>query len=160
MFTRQGVRKGVVVLGLAAVAAVVGVDRRMRRSSGRVVFADGPIGVSIVFGDRHERVVVPTRVVRRAALPARYRPGMSLYQLDLYLERIEREYDYYRRMHPRDAYIHHGWSPRELRAYVRWLKDERRFLRDERRRLERGMRGWERDRDRDWGDDGRGRGRW
>jgi hypothetical protein len=151
MFTTKGVRRGVVVLGVATVAAVVGASPAEAQVSGRVVFADGPIGVSIVFGDRPERVVVPARVVRRAAIPARYRAGMSLYQLDLYLERIEHEYDYYRRMHPHDAYIYHGWSPGELRAYVRWLKDERRFLRDERRRLDRGLRGWERQ--------GRGRGR-
>lgn len=151
MFTTRGVRKGVVVLGVAAIAALAGVGGAEAQVSGRIVFADGPIGVGIVFGDRRERVVVPPRVVHRAALPATYRQGMSLRQLDLYLSRIEHEYDFYRRMHPRDAYIHHGWSPRELSAYVRWLKDERRFLRDERRRLERGLRGWERD--------GRGRGR-
>jgi hypothetical protein len=154
MFTTKSVRKGVVVLGAAAVAAVVGAAPAQAQVSGRVVFADGPIGVSIVFGDRYDRVVVPARVVRRPALPARYRVGMSLRELDLYLARIEREYDYYRRMHPRDAYFHHGWSPSELRAYVRWLRDERRFLRDERRQLERALRGWERD------GRGRGRGRW
>lgn len=145
-------RKGVVVLGVAALAAVMGVGPVEAQVSGRVVFADGPVGVSIVFGDRPARVAVPARVLRRVVAPARYRPGMSLYELDLYLERIEREYDFYHGMHPRDAYYRHGWGARELQAYVHWLKGERRFLRDERRRLERELR----DRDRR----GRGHGRW
>jgi hypothetical protein len=143
MFTRNGV----VVLGIAALAAGL-VESAEAQVSGRVVFADGPIGVSVVFGDRPARVVVPRRVVRRSAVPARYRRGMSLYELDLYLARIDSEYDYYRRMHHRDAYYTLGWTKHELRAYVRWLRDERRLLRDERRRLERAGRGWERDRDR------------
>ena len=154
---RQGVVvRGVVVLGLVALASGLAASAEAQ-VSGRVVFADGPIGLSIVFGDRPVALAVPARVVRHTAAPVRYRPGMSLRQLDLYLARIEYEYDYYRKMHPREA-RRLGWSMPELRAYVRWLKDERRWLREERRVLERGFYGWERD----WDDDdrpGRGRGR-
>jgi hypothetical protein len=64
---------------------------------------------------------------------------MSLRQLDVYLARIEHEYDVYRKMHPHEA-RRLGWSVPELRHYVRWLRDERRWLRDERVRLTRGYR--------------------
>lgn len=163
MSTRRGVVvKGVVALGAAAMVAGLA-GRVEAQVSGRVVFADGPIGVSVVFGERPAPVVLPGRVVYRSAPVARYRAGMTLRQLDLYLARIEYEYDFYRKMHPREA-RRLGWSVPELRHHVRWLKDERRWLREERARLTRdyGAYGWDGDRD-DWDDDrsrrGRGRGR-
>ena len=162
MLTRHDVRRGVVVKGvvvLGVVALAMGLAGSAEAQvSGRVVFADGPIGVSIVFGDRPATVAVPARVVRHAPRPVIYRRGMTLRQLDLYLARIEYEYDYYRKMHPHEA-RRLGWSVPDLRAYVRWLRDERKWLREERRFLERGYYGWERDWD--WDDDrpGRGRGR-
>ena len=154
--------KGVVVLGMVALALGFAGSAEAQ-VSGRVVFADGPIGFSIVFGDRPATVVVPVRTVRPAPRAVVYRRGMTLRQLDLYLARIEYEYDLYRKMHPREA-RRLGWTMPELRAYVRWLKDERRWLRDERRRLERGYYGWERDwedwdRDNDRDRPGQGRGR-
>ena len=157
MLTRRG---GVVVLGVAAVALGLA-GSAQAQVSGRVVLADGPIGLSIVFGERPATVAVPVRVSRYAARPVVYRRGMTLRQLDVYLARIEHEYDFYRRMHPHEA-RRQGWSMPELRAYVRWLRDERSWLREERRLLERGFygSGWEWD-GRDWEDDrpGRGRGR-
>lgn len=157
---RRGVVvKGVVVLGVVALALGLGGSAEAQ-VSGRVVFADGPIGLSIVFGDRPATVALPVRVARRAPRPVVYRPGMSLRQLDLYLARIDYEYGLYRKMHPHEA-RRLGWSVPELRAYVRWLRDERSWLREERRLLERGPYGygWERDRDDDRDRPGRGRGR-
>ena len=68
---------------------------------------------------------------------------MSRRELDLYLARIEYEYELYRHMHPHEA-RRLGWSIPELRAYTRWLKSERDRLREERRWLERD-RHWDRD---------------
>jgi len=159
MSTRRGVIvKGVAVLG-AAVAAAGLAGSAAAQVSARVVFVAPPVGVDVVVG-RPAPVVLPTRVAHRPARVVRYRPGMSLRELDLHLARIEYEYDLYRRMHPHEA-RRLGWSVPELRHYVRWLRDERRWLRDERARLTRDFRSW----DRDWRDDrrddrpGRGRGR-
>jgi hypothetical protein len=162
MLTRRGVAqgvvvRGVVVLGVAALALGLA-GAAEAQVSGGVVFAPGPIGLSIVFGDRPAGVLVPARAIRHAAWPAVYRRGMSLRQLDLYLARIEHEYGFYRKMHPHEA-RRLGWSVPELRAYVRWLEGERRWLREERRMLERGLHGWERDWDDDDRRSGRGRGR-
>jgi hypothetical protein len=166
MLTRHGKRhtggqgvvvKGVVVLGVAGLTVALAGSAEAQ-VSGRVVYADGPIGLSIVFGDRPAAATVPARVVHYAPRPAIYRRGMTLRHLDLYLARIEHEYDFYRKMHPHEA-RRLGWSMPELRAYVRWLRDERRWLREERRRFERGYYGWERDWDRDQGRDRPGRGR-
>lgn len=164
---RQGVVvKGVVVLGIVALALGFAGPAEAQ-VSGRVVLSDGPIGLSVVFGNRHPAVALPGQVVRYPPPPVVYRRGMTLRQLDLYLARIDYEYGLYRKMHPHEA-RRLGWSVPELRAYVRWLKDERRWLREERRLLERGLYGvdyrWERDWDRDWDGDrddrpGRGRGR-
>lgn len=161
MSTRRGVVvKGVVVMGMAALAAGFASSAEAQ-VSGRVVFSEGPIGVSVVFGQRPAPVVLPSRVVYRSPQPARYRSGMSLRQLDAYLSRIEYEYDLYRRMHPHEA-RRLGWSVPELRHYVKWLRDERRWLREERARMTRGYYVYDRDwDDDDWDDDrpGRGRGR-
>jgi len=161
MSTRKGVVvKGVVVMGMAALAAGLASPAEAQ-VSGRLVFADGPIGVSLVFGERPAPVVLPGRVAYRPAPPLRYGRGMSLRQLDLYLARIEHEYALYRRMHPHEA-RRLGWSVSELRHYVRWLRDERSWLREERARLTGGYDRWDRDwDDGDWGGDrpGRGRGR-
>jgi hypothetical protein len=154
MFTR----KGVVVLGMAALATLTAASRANAQVSGHVVLADGPVGVSIVFGHRPAPVVLPARVVHRSAVPVRYRSGMTLRQLDVHLSRIEYEYDLYRKMHPHEA-RRLGWSVPELRAYVRWLKDERSWLREERSRLLRGPYGWDRDDHRPGNGRGRGRGR-
>lgn len=132
------------MVGLMGVVvfAAAGADQARAQVSGRVVLGSGPIGVSVVFGPEaarrveHRRRV--TRVVRyEAPVPVRYRRGMSLAELVLYQDWIEREYDLYRHMHPDDAYYYFGWSRHELRDYVRWLRDERHFLRDEHKRLER-----------------------
>jgi len=105
--------------------------------------------------------VLPARVVYRSAPAVRYRPGMTLRQLDLYLAHIEYEYDVYGHMHPHEA-RRLGWSVPELRHYVHWLRDERRWLRDERARLTRDFGYWDRDRYDDRRDEpprrGRGRG--
>ena len=163
MSKRRGVIvKGVAVLG-AAVAAVGLVGSAEAQVSARVVFVAPPLGVDVVVG-RPAPVVLPTRVAYRPARVVRYRPGMSLRELDLYIARIEYEYDLYRKMHPHEA-RRLGWSVPELRHYVRWLRDERRWLHDERARLTRDFRSWDRgwrdDRRGDWRDDrpGRGRGR-
>jgi hypothetical protein len=104
--------------------------------SGRVVFQDGPVAVDVVFGPRHPTAVEVPRVVRRpVAAPVRYRAGMSLVELDRYLERIELEYDLFRHMGVREAWYRFGWTRDQLRSYVRFLRDERRFLRAERERL-------------------------
>ena len=104
--------------------------------SGRVVFQDGPIAVDVVFGARHPTAVEAPRAVRRpVAVPVRYRAGMSLVELDRYLERIELEYDVFRHMGSREAWYRFGWTRDQLRSYVRFLRDERRFLRAERERL-------------------------
>ena len=104
---------GAVILGAGAASAAAQV-------SGRVVLNQGPIAVDVVFG----------------SAPVRYQRGMSLRELDLYLARIEYEYDFFRRMHPKEAEYRFGWSREQLRAYVRFLRDERRFLRDERERYD------------------------
>lgn len=116
--------------------AAGGATQAVGQVSGRVVLAGGPIGVSVVFGPDAPRPVAYRRVVRRdVPAPVRYRRGMTLRELEHYLERIEYEYDLYRRMHPDDAYYNFGWTRGQLRDYVRWLRDERRFLRDEHKRL-------------------------
>lgn len=127
---------GVVVIGAAGAAPA------RAQVSGRVVLESGPIGVSVVFGPEGARRVAHRRRVARvvryeAPVPVRYRRGMSLAELELYQDWIEREYELYRHMHPDDAYYYFGWNRDELRDYVRWLRDERHFLRDEHRRLER-----------------------
>ena len=160
MSTRQGVIvKGVAVLGTALLAAGLA-GPVGAQVSGRVVLATGPVRASVVFVGRPAPVAPSARVVYRSADVVRYRPGMSLRQLDLYLARIEHEYAFYRNMHPHEA-RRLGWSVPELRHYVRWLRDERRWLREERDRLTRDFRYWDRVGDDDWGDDrpGRGRGR-
>ena len=106
---------------------------------GRVVLHEGPIAVDVVFGPQYRQT--RARPVRRIEpVPVRYRVGMTLRELDHYLDRIEYEYDLYRRMSAREARFRLGWSRSELRSYVRFLRNERRFLRDERRRLEREWR--------------------
>ena len=84
---------------------------------------------------------------------------MSLWELERYLERIELEYDYFRRMDARDAYYEYGWSRHELRDYVRFLRDERRALRRERDRLYELYRYERRGVDRPGRGNGRGRGK-
>jgi len=165
MSTRQGVIvKGAAVLGTAllgtALLAAGFAGPVGAQVSGRVVLATGPVGASVVFGGRPAPVAPSARVVYPSAHVARYRPGMSLRQLDIYIARIEREYDFYRNMRPHEA-RRLGWSVPELRHYVRWLRDERRWLREERDRLTRDFRYWDRVGYDDWGDDrpGRGRGR-
>jgi hypothetical protein len=127
--------------------------------SGRVVLREGPIAVDVVFGPRYE----PTRryrPVRRAApAPVRYRVGMSLWELDRYFERIDLEYDLFRRMDPRDAFYDYGWTRHQLRDYVRFLRNERSFLRAERERLYRLHRAGQYRIERPGRGQGRGRGR-
>jgi len=124
-----GLMGGMVIGGVAATSVEAQV-------SGRVVFQDGPIAVDVVFGPRHPTAVAVPRAVRRpVAAPVRYRAGMSLVELDRYLERVELEYDLFRHMGAREAWYRFGWTRDELRSYVRFLRDERRFLRDERERL-------------------------
>jgi hypothetical protein len=119
---------------------------------GQVVLVGGPIGVSVVFGPEVARTVEPRRWVRYdSPPPVRYRRGMALAELDYYRERIEYEYDLYRRMRADDAYFHLGWTRGQLRDYVQWLRQERKFLRDEHKRLSRLY-------DHDFGGRGRGRG--
>ena len=122
------------LMGAALMMALAGAPVAAQ-VSGRVVLREGPIAVDVVFGQRYEAVRHHRPVRRVAPLPVRYRAGMSLWQLERYLERIELEYDLFRRMDPRDAYYDYGWTRRELRAYVRFLRDERSFLRAERDRL-------------------------
>lgn len=126
--------------GLAggALAALMGTSPASAQVSGRVVLDEGPIAVDIVFGPRRDAVIRHPRVVRRVEPEiVRYRPGMSLWQLERYLDRIEYEYSLYGHMSPVRAAYELGWSRAQLHTYVRWLKDERRFLRAERARLER-----------------------
>ncbi len=105
---------------------------------GRVVVDEWPIAVDIVFGTPRATVVRRPRVVRRPEPEiVRYRPGMSLWQLERYLDRIEYEYDLYGRMSAERAAYELGWTHAQLHEYVRWLGNERRFLRAEHSRLER-----------------------
>jgi hypothetical protein len=139
MSTRGGVIVKGVVLGAAVAAAAGLVGTAEAQPSRQVVFVDPPVGVGVFVVGRPAPVVLPPRVAYHAPRVVRYRPGMSLRQLDVYLARIEHEYDVYRKMHPHEA-RRLGWSVPELRHYVRWLRDERRWLRDERVRLTRGYR--------------------
>lgn len=124
-----GLMGGLVISG----AAVTSVEAQV---GGRIVFQDGPIAVDVVFGPRHPTTVEAPRPARRlVATPVRYRAGMSLVELDWYLERIELEYDVFRHMGAREAWYRFGWTRDQLRSYVRFLRDERRFLRAERERL-------------------------
>jgi hypothetical protein len=133
MFARMlsGLVGGVVTLAVAMTPVTAQV-------AGRVVIAQGPIAADIVFGARRDAAVVHPRTVRyREPVVVRYRVGMSEAQLDRYLDRIEREYDLYRHMDDRRAWVELGWSHDQLREYVRWLRDERSYLRAEHARLER-----------------------
>lgn len=141
--------------------------------SGRVILEEGPIGVDIVFGPRPSVVVEygdgryrdrrPQArgrvVVVEGRRPVRYHRGMSLVELERYLQWVEAEYRFFRRLHPYDAWERFGWTERELDRYVDWLKDERKFLKRERkelRKLYRGGRGYDwydDDGDDDWDDD-------
>ena len=143
-----------VPMGMVAIAAMAAtpLDGQL---SGRVVLREGPIAVDVVFGPRHARTERYRVVHREVHVPVRYRAGMSVWELERYLERIEYEYEYFRQLHPRDAYYEYGWTRDELRSYVRFLRDERRFLRAERERLYELHRA---DRDR-WERPGRGGGR-
>lgn len=113
--------------------------------SGRVIFEEGPIGVDVVFGSRPRVVVEYGRTPRyegaapryESRRPVRWRRGMSVFELERYLDWIEAEYHYFRRLHPYDAYDLYGWTEYELDRYVDWLKDERKFLRHEHERLTR-----------------------
>lgn len=120
------------VLAMGVALGVTPVDAQL---SGRVVLREGPIAVDIVFGPRHTPVAHRRVVRREARVPVRYHAGMSLRELERYLDRIELEYRLFRRMDPRDAYYDYGWSREHLRDYVSFLRDERRFLRAERDRL-------------------------
>ena len=143
------------------VIAAASTDKAAGQVSGHVVLGSGPIGLSVVFGQRADRVVAVQGRVRGAPVPVRYRPGMSLQELEYYRERIDFEYEQYRRMSADDAYYNFGWSRAQLRDYVEWLRDERRFLRDEQKRLRKVYRAEQRyfDRyDRDRNPRGRGRG--
>jgi len=129
------------VTGLAGVVVsllTVGIAPVAGQVRGRVVVAQGPIAVDIVFGTRPDAIIRHPRVVRRASSEiVRYRSGMSLWQLERYLDRIEYEYDLYGHMSAAHASYELGWSRAQLHEYVRWLSNERRFLRAERARLER-----------------------
>ncbi|MDX1495297.1 MAG: hypothetical protein R3253_14620 [Longimicrobiales bacterium] len=147
-------------------------DEADAQISGRVILQEGPIGVDVVFGPRPSVVVeygerpryqpraprYRERVVE-VRRPVRYHRGMTLVELERYLDWVEAEYRYFKRIHPDEAYYELGWTERELDRYVDWLKDERRFLKRERkelRKLYRQGRGWDRhDWDDDWDDDDR-----
>jgi hypothetical protein len=132
--TVVGVVSGMVIAAAPTIPAAAQV-------SGHVVLGGGPIGLSVVFGPQATRVVEPRVHVRyEAPAPVRYRAGMSLRELEYYLERIDFEYELYRRMRPDEARYRFGWSRDQLRDYVRWLRDERNFLRDEQKRLLRSQR--------------------
>ena len=151
---RVGVFSGVVVTAIA----VAPLEAQIQ---GHVVIDGGPIGVSVVFGSRAPAVIEHRGVLRRPVrVPARYQPGMSRAELEHYLERIEYEYHYYRRISRHDAYLLFGWSEHQLEDYVHWLKDERRYLKNERKQFDRARREWRRQ-EREWerGHRGRGRGR-
>ncbi|MDH3208423.1 MAG: hypothetical protein OEO79_17610 [Gemmatimonadota bacterium] len=143
------------------VIAAASTDKAAGQVSGHVVLGSGPIGLSVVFGQQADRVVQYRGRVGRAPLPVRYRPGMSLQELEYYQQHIDYEYELYRRMRAEDAYYNLGWNRDQLRDYVRWLGDERRFLRDEHKRLRKLYRDQQRyfDRyERDRHPRGRGRG--
>jgi len=148
------------VMGGMVLMATVLVTPADAQLSGRVVLREGPIAVDVVFGPQYGTTRQDQRVIRREApAPARYREGMSLFELERYLERIEYEYDTYRRMDSRDAYYYLGWTRDQLRDYVHFLRDERGRLRAEKRRVERLVRAEQRRFERPGRGRGRGRGR-
>ncbi|MDX1648028.1 MAG: hypothetical protein R3304_12850, partial [Longimicrobiales bacterium] len=107
--TRTGILIGVAVWMATATAVEAQV-------SGRIILEEGPIGVDIVFGPQPSVVVEYGRrphVVRRGHYeprrPPRYRPGMSLGELERYMTWIESEYRYFRGLHPVDAWELFGW---------------------------------------------------
>ena len=123
-------------VGLALGAS--GVTPIEAQFSGRIIVNEAPIAVDVVFGPGYRAVGhVASGPRRRASAPVRYRVGMSMWELERYLDRIEYEYDLYRRMNWRDARYRLGWTREQLRDYVRFLRDERKFLRAEQRRLQR-----------------------
>lgn len=147
------------VFGMALFAALaLGGGEVAAQISGRVVLREGPIRVDVVLGQRPRVVVGANRAPRGRVIehraPARYELGMSLYELERYLEWVEVEYDTFKHMDEDEAWYRLGWTERQLEDHVDWLKDERKYLKKERKRLRKLLRDRGRyDRYDEWRDD-------